>query len=110
MIAIKIEPDGHPHLVGIEGSSIADEISQMESHVGGYIKQIQLKDGGMMLMDEDGSSNSKHLKLNVIASVLYGKDVWGNVLIVGLDEHSQPETVLTNVPDRYYALLAISSI
>ena len=108
MIAVKIEPDGHPHLVGIEGSSIADEISQMESHVGGYIKQIQLKDGGMMLMDEDGIS--KRLKLNIIASVLSGKDILGNVLIVGLDEHSQPETVLTNVPDQYFALLAISSI
>lgn len=108
MIAIKIEPDGHPHLVGIEGSSIADELHQMQDHVGGYIETVMLKDGGIMLVDEEGIS--KRLKLNIIASVLSGKDILGNVLIVGLDEHSQPETVLTNVPDQYFALLAISSI
>lgn len=106
MIAVKIEPDGHPHLVGIEGSSISDELYQMQDHVGGYIETVRLKDGGIMLVDEDGIRKHRRNDPNLIASALSGKDIYGNVLIVGQDEY-EGENTLTNVPDQYFALLAL---
>ena len=106
MIAVKIEPDGHPHLVGIEGSSIADELYQMENHVGGYLKEVKLKDGGIMLVDEDAIRKHQRKNPNLVASALCGQDIYGNVLIVGRDVHDGEDT-LTNVPDQYFALLAL---
>lgn len=107
MIAIKIEPDRNPYLVGIEGGSIADELYQMQDHVGGYIETVRLKDGGILLVDEDGIQ--KRLPENLIASVLSGSRIRGNVLIVGQDIQQQ-EPVLSDVPEQYFALLAFDMI
>lgn len=103
MIAVKIEPNGKPHLVGIEGSSIEEELHQMQAHVGGYIETVRLRDGGIMLVDEDG--RGKRLPENLIGSALCGQRILGNVLIVG-----QKEDLLTDVPSKYYALLAIDMV
>ncbi|MBQ6040012.1 MAG: DUF3846 domain-containing protein [Oscillospiraceae bacterium] len=103
MIAVKIEPNRKPHLVGIEGSSIVEELHLLQQHVGGYIETILLRDGGVMLVDEDG--RMKHSEENLIATVLCGKQILGTVLIVG-----QNEEMLTDVPSKYYALLAIDMV
>ena len=103
MIALKIEAGGHPHLVGIEGPSIEAELHQMQAHVGGYIETVRLRDGGIMLVDEDG--RGKRLPENLIGSALCGQRIRGNVLIVG-----QKECLLTDVPSKYYALLAIDMV
>lgn len=57
MMAVKIEPNGKPYLVGIEGS-IAEELHLLQQHVGGYIETVSLRDGGVMLVDEDGRMKS----------------------------------------------------
>lgn len=46
MIAVKIEPEANPYLVGIEGLTIADELHLMQAHVGGYLQHVYLRDGG----------------------------------------------------------------
>ena len=51
MIALKIEPDRSPYLVGIDGIDIEDELHLMQAHVGGYIDALRLKDGGIMIVD-----------------------------------------------------------
>ena len=96
MIAVKIEPNGKPYLVGIEGS-IAEELHLLQQHVGGYIETVSLRDGGVMLVDEDG--RMKRLSEN------RGQQILGNVLIVG-----QKDDLLTDVPSKYYALLAIDMV
>lgn len=103
MIAVKIEPNGKPHLVGIEGGSIAAELHQMQAHVGGYIESVRLRDGGVMLVDEDGCR--KRLPENLIAKALCGHKILGTVLIVG-----QRDDLLTDVPSKYFALLAIDMV
>lgn len=102
MIAVKIEPNGKPYHVGIEGS-IAEELHLLQQHVGGYIETVSLRDGGVMLVDEDG--RMKRLSENLIATALCGQQILGNVLIVG-----QKEDLLTDVPSKYYALLAIDMV
>ena len=103
MIALKIEAGGHPHLVGIKGPSIEAELHQMQAHVGGYIETVRLRDGGIMLVDEDG--RGKRLPENLIGSVLCGQRILGTILIVG-----QKEDLLTDVPSKYFALLAIDMV
>ena len=103
MIALKIEAGGHPHLVGIEGPRIEAELHQMQAHVGGYIETVSLRDGGVMLVDEDG--RGKRLPEKLIATALCGQQILGNVLIVG-----QKEDLLTDVPSKYYALLTIDMV
>lgn len=94
MIAIKIEPDGHPHLVGIEGSSIADELHQMQDAVGGYIETIRMKDGGIMIVDEEGVL--KQYQHNDMASYIIGFHIFGTALIVG-----DGGEVFDDVPQQY---------
>lgn len=101
MIAIKLEPSHNPFLVGIDGIDINDELHLMQAHVGGYIETLKLKDGGILLVDEDYLLTKKGLKCNHIATALYGSPIFGNALIVG-----QKEDLLTDVPPKYFALLA----
>lgn len=103
MIVVKIEPHENPHLVDIEGGSIESELHQMQAHIGGYLETVHLRDGGIMLVDEDGVM--KRLHENQIASALSGQRILGTVLIVG-----QKEDLLTDVPSKYYALLAINMV
>lgn len=103
MIAIKITPQGNPYLIGIESSGIAEELHLMQDHIGGYIETVRLKDGGIMLVDEDGIR--KHKKENRVASALCGQKIVGTVLIVG-----EEEDYLTDVPPKYFALFAINMV
>lgn len=103
MIAIKIEPYGNPTLIGIEGGSIQEELHQMQAHIGGYMETVRLKDGGIMIIDEDGRHKRK--KDNYIASILSGTKIVGTVLIVG-----EEEDYLTDVPPKYFALFAINMV
>ena len=105
MIAVKIEPEANPYLVGIEGLTIADELHLMQAHVGGYLQHVYLRDGGIMLVDEDYLLTKKRLKLNRIATALYGEPIFGNALIVG-----QKDDILTDVPVKYFALLAFDMV
>lgn len=107
MIAIKIEPFGSPHLIQIDAKNIEDELHQMQMHIGGYIETVRLQDGTLMLVDEDGVH--KYKSKNNIASALSGRWICGTVLIVGVDEDVD-EPVLTNVPCKYYKLLAFNMI
>ena len=105
MIALKLEPDRSPHLVGIDGIGISDELHLMQAHVGGYLEAVHLKDGGIMLVDEDYALTLKKKPLNHIATALYGQPIFGNALIVG-----QKDDMLTDVPSKYFALLAFDMV
>ena len=103
MIAVKIEPNGKPHLVGVEGSTIAEELHVLQQHIGGFIETVPLRDGGIMLVNED--RHIKRLHENMIGTALCGQRILGTILIVG-----QKEDLLTDVPSKYYALLAIDMV
>lgn len=105
MIALKIEPDRSPYMVGIDGIDIEDELHLMQAHVGGYIDALRLKDGGIMIVDEEFLNARLQKQHNRIASALYGAVIYGNVLIVG-----EKGDMLTDVPTKYFALLAFDMI
>ena len=105
MIAMKLEPDRSPHLVGIDGIDINDELHLMQAHVGGYLEALHLKGGGIMLVDEEFALQHKRKLMNKIATALYGRAIFGNALIVG-----QKEDMLTDVPPKYFALLAFDMV
>lgn len=107
MIAVKIEPNRKPHLVGIEGIGIPSEDEQymISSYMHGNFDTLRLKDGGILIVHENYKSTKIKKPLNRIASALSGTQVFGEALIVG-----QENGMLTDVPMKYYALLAFDLI
>ena len=81
----EVEPaDGH--------SFTLDEMQKM---VGGYFETVHVRDGRILLADEDGIR--KNLKPNYIATTIVGLTILGNVLICNfkpedIDEHGHHET------------------
>lgn len=56
------------------------ELEEMKSAIGGgYVELVQLPDGRMMFVDEDGLM--KQLKPNMQASVLCGRPIVGKALV-----------------------------
>jgi len=58
-------------------------LDEMQSAVGGYVEMVVLRDGTIMLMDEDG--RSKNLPVNRAASYLAQRIVVGTVIIANAD-------------------------
>lgn len=54
--------------------------AQAERIVGGKVQLLYTRDGLQMLVDEDGVP--KHLPVNVPASIMLGRNVVGNVLVL----------------------------
>ena len=59
------------------------ELKSLQDLVGGYIQAVQILDGGVMLVDEDGLM--KRLPLNPVASRIAGTQIVGTAVVVGSD-------------------------
>lgn len=57
------------------------ELDEMQGIVGGYIEIINLKDGRMMIVDEEGKSNNK--EVNILATNILRHDRYTTDYIVG---------------------------
>lgn len=90
-------------LIDINGDTIEAELKAMQQAVGGYIETVRLKDGGVMLVDEEGML--KQYPRNELASILSSHHIYGTALIVG-----QSGDRLTDVPEKYLALLEIGEV
>lgn len=106
--AIELDDCLNPHLVEIEGIGIPseDELYMISSYMHGDFDTLRLKDGGILIVHEDYKSTKTIKKpLNRIATALFGSPIFGTALIVG-----QENGMLTDVPLKYYALLAFDLI
>ena len=102
MRAMKLELNSIS-LIDINGDTVENELKEMQQAVGGYIETVHLKDGGVMLVDEEGLL--KQYPRNELASLVSGKHIYGTALIVGEDGEE-----LTDVPEKFLALLEIGEI
>lgn len=73
---------------------IENELHALQQAVGGYIETIGLKDGGVMIVDEEGLL--KQYPRNDLASLISGHHIFGTALIVGTDEDE-----FDDVPQQY---------
>lgn len=73
---------------------IENELHALQQAVGGYIETIGLKDGGVMIVDEEGLL--KQYPRNDLASLISGHHIFGTALIVGADEDE-----FDDVPQQY---------
>ena len=81
---------------------VENDPNALQREVLGPFENVRLRDGGVMLVNEDGARNG--LALNPIAGLIAGALTYGPVLIVGMDDD---ETSYTDVPGRYMELLMI---
>lgn len=94
MRALKIEPNS------ITVIDIENELRALQQAIGGYIETVGLRDGGVMIVDEEGLL--KQYPHNDLASYISGRHIYGTALIVGTDEDE-----FDDVPEQYLALLDI---
>lgn len=107
LFAIKLDDIRNSCLVEIEGIGIPSEDEQymISSYMHGNFDTLRLKDGGILIVHENYKSTKIKKPLNRIATALSGTQVFGEALIVG-----QENGMLTDVPMKYYALLAFDLI
>lgn len=75
MRALKIEMNS------VSVIDIDNELYALQQAVGGNSEKIRLKDGGVMIVDEDGIM--KQYPRNDLASYISGHHIYGTALIVG---------------------------
>ena len=76
---------------------IKDELSELQAAVQGCIECVQLYDGEVMIVNEEGRLNG--MTQNPIASLIAGQLIYGPVLIVG-----EAGENFTDVPEAYAEL------
>ena len=86
MRAMRIKPNSQIDIIDIDGSSV--------DAVCGYIETIRMKDGGIMIVDEEGVL--KQYQHNDMASYIIGFHIFGTALIVG-----DGGEVFDDVPQQY---------
>lgn len=80
---------------------IDNDLHALQRAVDGYIEAVGLKDGGVMVVDEEGMIKDK--PCNNIASLIAGTLIYGVALIVGADEDE-----FDDVPECYLSLLGLN--
>lgn len=89
--------------IGLNSITVIDvdnELHALQHEVGGHIETVGLKDGGVMIVDEEGLL--KQYPHNDTASYISGHHIYGTALIVGADGDE-----FDDVPERYLALLEL---
>lgn len=81
-------------LNSIDVIDVPNELHAMQQAVGGYIETVGLKDGGIMIVDEEGLL--KQYPRNDMASYISGRHIYGTALIVGADGDE-----FDDVPQQY---------
>ena len=79
MKVLVIAPNEHREVTDI----FTSEIKGLQDLVGGYVQEVQILDGGVMLVDEDGQM--KRLPINRVASRIAGTLIVGTAVVVGSD-------------------------
>ena len=73
---------------------VPNELHALQQAVGGHIETVGLKDGGVMIVDEEGLL--KQYPHNDMASYISGLHIYGTALIVGADGDE-----FDDVPQQY---------
>lgn len=79
---------------------IDNDLPALKNEIGENISTVGLKDGGVMIIDEDGMG--KQCPHNDTASYVAGRHVYGTALIAG-----ERDDELDDVPEQYLALLTL---
>ena len=79
---------------------VDNDLKALQKAVGGRIETVGLKDGGVMIVDEEGML--KQYPHNDLASYISEKHIYGTALIVGSDDSSDE---FDDVPEQYYVWL-----
>lgn len=87
-------------LNSIEIIDIENDLHALQQAVGGHIETVTLKDGGIMIVDEEGLL--KQYPRNDLASIISGHHIYGTALIVGADGDE-----FDDVPEQYLPLLKL---
>ena len=99
MRALKLELN-RISVVDIDSTSVETELRELQKAVGGHIETVNLKDGGAMIVDEEGML--KQYPHNDLASYISNTHIYGTALIVGSDDSSDE---FDDVPEQYYVWL-----
>lgn len=78
----------------VHAVDVANELHALQYAVDGYIETIGLRDGGVMIVDEEGMLKGK--PYNALASLVAGTGICGDALIVGANGED-----FTDVPAQY---------
>lgn len=82
---------------------IANDLRALQHAVDGYIETIGLRDGGVMIVDEEGMLKGK--PQNPLAGLVAGTMIYGTALIVGTDKDE-----FDDVPENYFELLRLNDV
>lgn len=85
----------------VQPVEIANDLRALQHAVDGYIETIGLRDGGVMIVDEEGMLKGK--PQNSLAGLVAGTMIYGTALIVGTDEDE-----FDDVPENYMELLRLN--
>lgn len=77
---------------------VENDLHALQNEVGGRIETVRLKDGGLMIVDEEGIL--KQYPHNDLASYISGRHIYGTALIVGVDGEE-----FDDVPKQYFVWL-----
>ncbi|MBQ5686863.1 MAG: DUF3846 domain-containing protein [Ruminococcus sp.] len=77
---------------------IQNDLRTLQMAVDGRIETVGLRDGGVMIVDEESQIKGK--PYNTLASLVAGTAIYGIALIVGADEDE-----FDDVPETYLHLL-----
>lgn len=86
----------------VELKDIRNRLHDLQQEVLGSIECVPLRDGGIMLVNEEGAING--MPQNPIASLVAGTMIYGPVLIVGNGGED-----FTDVPDAFDELLQLDT-
>lgn len=67
----------------VQLADIANDLRALQYAVDGYIETVGLRDGGVMIVDEEGLLKGK--PYNALASLVAGRCIYGVALLVGAD-------------------------
>ena len=81
---------------------VPNELHALQQAVGGHIETVCLKNGGIMIVDEEGLL--KQYPHNDMASYISGLHIYGTALIVGADGDE-----FDDVPQQYIDAYMIST-
>ena len=77
---------------------VDNDLKALQKAVGGHIETVGLKDGSVMIVDEEGML--KQYQRNELASYISGTHIYGTALIVGVDGEE-----FTDCPEQFFVWL-----
>lgn len=86
----------------VELKDVRNRLYDLQREILGCIECVHLRDGGIMLVNEEGAING--MPQNPIASLVAGTMIYGPVLIVGNGGED-----FTDVPDAFDELLQLDT-